>query len=219
MKSKKTILNGDQVNLVAELTQAYDAKPEEIMFFEADQEPFLGYDLSCKMLNRLLNPQGIDAFPVPSAFDDSIQMKVVLTNRDGSTRSNVGVANKNETDENGNPLTNEQLIALANSRGLRSTLRSASINLIELHKNRGKVTSIADGGKSNSAALIGQAHVLGKEIGLIYTDSEGNTNKQLWRRALIYRYGVEHSNELSESGLADFVAFLQALRPAQRAAA
>lgn len=222
MIKNKQFLNGDQVALVAELTETYKIKREEIKFFEGDPEPFIGYEASCKMLNTLINPKGIDAFPVESPFEDSIEMKVVITNRDDSTRSNVGVANKNETDEDGQQLSKEQLITLANARALRSTLRMASINLIELHKNGGNL-SVSSNGKSNRASLLAQAHALGRELGFIFddVDAEGKkfANKKLWHRLVLNRYSVDQSGDLDDRRLADFVAFLRSCRAPQVAAA
>jgi hypothetical protein len=56
-------------------------------------------------------------------------------------------------------------------------------------------------------------------MGYIFNDSNGTTNKSVWRTLISNRYGVSSCEELSDEYLADFVAFLNTIRPLRKVAA
>ncbi len=201
-------LNNEQAALVAELVMTYGIEADDVIFFESDPKPFLMYEANCVLANHLANISCIDAEPVPSVSDDAVTVRCTLTLSDGRVRSACGVANTAEQIR-GKESSSQQLYYLAVSRAMRSALRSAGIDLIKRHfdvKNGEDVLDFKP--KSNINALLGQAHKLGAEIGFIT-----GSDKSAWRAVLRNRYGVETSGELSEKGLADFVAFLRSLVP------
>ena len=202
----------EQNHLIAELSATYGVEPEEIIFFHGDPKPLFAYEAGCVIANALTDLRGIDIEPVNNGFIDSISYRCILTRTDGASRSAVGVANINETDENGKKLTTPQLEVLASGRAFRNVLRVAGIDLLKLHNQAMHgVVPFGATPKTNYANLLGQAHHLGQMAGLIIGD-----DKSAWRTILRNRYGVNHSNELSESQLADFVAVLNTLVPQTR---
>jgi hypothetical protein len=207
------ILSAEQSALVAELTTAYGIEPEDIIFFGNDPKPFLTYEATCALCNQLTNMHDISIEPQPSGFVDSLAYRCTLTLSDGRTRSAVGVANIKETADE-KPMSEQQLVQVASSRAIRNALKTAGIDLLKLHLQfvRGEVDSLNF--KSNYASLIAQAHILGKEAGLINGD-----DKFAWYRLIENRYGQLSSNSLSETELADFVAVLKTLVPQVKRAA
>lgn len=210
---KQKVLNAEQNALVVELTENYGIEPEEIMFFQNEAKPFFTYEATCALINRLTGVQDITIEPMQSGMTDSLSLRCALLTREGYTRSAVGVANFNETID-GVKMSEQQIYSLASSRAIRNALRTAGIDLIKLHNQISKGEVIDFKVKSNFAALIGQAHQLGKEAGLIVGE-----DKSAWRVVLNNRYGKSKSNELSEDELADFVAVLKTLVPQGKAAA
>lgn len=212
---KQKILNAEQSALVVELTETYNIKPEEIMFFSDDPNPFLSYEAMSKLANRLANLPDIDIEPIPSVSPDSFSMKCVLTREDGYTRRGVGVVNINETID-GIKMSDTQISALASSRALRNALRNADIDLLQLHnESKSGVATAPKPQASNRAALLFQAHQLGKDAFLIIGEE-----KRPWYNLLKVRYGVSTSSELSEDHqLPDFVAYLKTLVSQKQAAA
>lgn len=212
MNNQQQMLSAEQNALVIELIETYDIEAEDIVFFTGDPKPFFKYEASAVLCRRLAEAHKIEVDPVNSGFPDSIAFKVSLLFSDGYLSSAVGVANLKET-MNGKKMEEDQIKMLATSRAIRSALRAAGIDLMKLHNQTltGKVSQFT--GRSNGAALIAQAHILGKEAGLIIGD-----DKHAWRKILSNRYSMLHSNELSDAELADFVAVLNTLVPQRKAA-
>lgn len=202
------ILNTEQKHLVAELCSAYGISPEEIIFFTDDSTPLFSYEATCVLCNRLTELKGIDLEPVNNGFVDSLSYRCTLTLPDGSTRSAVGVANVNETQDNVR-LSGAQLTALASGRAIRNTLRVAAIDLLKLHARLNKDAIVFSGlPRSNFENLVRQAHALGIEAGQII-----GRDKSPYHAIMQNRYGKTHTNELTEAELADFVAVLKTLVP------
>jgi hypothetical protein len=218
MNNQQTILNGDQTALVVELTQDYGIKPEDIIFFSDSPEPFFSYEANCYLLNQLTDCVAIELSPWPSIAGDSISTKCELTFPGGKVRSDVGVANLAETLD-GQTMSEEQTRSLSKARAIRGAVRTAGIDLVKLHREARSGVKQAAEVKSTRAALLGQAHKLGKDMGYIFNDSNGTTNKSVWRTLISNRYGVSSCEELSDEYLADFVAFLNTIRPLRKAAA
>ncbi|MCW5959299.1 MAG: hypothetical protein KIS76_04000 [Pyrinomonadaceae bacterium] len=206
MKYKMTY---EQAEFAAELCETYGIDPDEVLFFTEDSRPFLTYEATCSLCNRLTELRSINIEPVKTVFPDSLSMKCTLTLASGDTRSAVGVANLNE-EVDGKKLTEAQAYQLASSRAIRAALRTAGIDLLKLH-NQQKTGFSGEKQKSNFNTLLGQAHKLGAAAGLIVGD-----DKSAWRTILSNRYGVFHSNHLAEDELADFVAVLSTLAPKRR---
>lgn len=205
---KQQTLNGEQIALVAELAETYGIEPEEISFFSADAKPFFSYEATCALVNQLTGVQDITIEPMEAVMPDSVSLRCSLLTEAGHTRSAVGVANVNETID-GLQMSDQQIYSLAGSRAIRNALRTAGIDLMKLHlnaKNGGNDLDFKV--KTNVAALIGQAHQLGKAACLIIGD-----DKTTWYALLKNRYNVSKSNELDETQLADFVAVLRTLVP------
>lgn len=203
---RRKILNEQQQSLAIELAETYGIQPEDIIFFGDDTTPFLTYEATCIMANRLADLQDIDLMTVPGVSNDSISLKCVLTLANGRTRGTVGVVNVNETID-GVKMSDSQLIALASARAIRGALQIADIDLMKLHrKENSDVLDFKP--KSQETKLIAQAHILGKEAGLI-----NGEDKTAWYRLLKNRYQVESSNQLSAVYLADFIAVLKTLVP------
>ena len=214
---EQQIFTPEQRALKIELVTTYGLDPEEIIFFSADADPFFGFEACCILCNKLADLHDINTDLPASQFPDSVPVKVSITLADGKTRSSVGVANKGETDGDGNELNSEQIFYLACGRGLRNVLRIANIDLVKLHRERttGVVEPQFSGSPlSNYDNLLRQVHVLGQEADLIIGDDKGP-----WRKIIMNRYGVWHSNELNEEQLADFAAVLRTLVPQVKAAA
>jgi hypothetical protein len=213
MNEPKKVLNSEQSALVAELTAEYGIEPEDILFFDDSAKPFLTYEAASALSNKLADLFQIGVEPVVSPFADSIAVKCTIVTKDGHERSAVGVANRAEK-INDSDISDQQAINLASSRALRNVLRAAGIDLIKLHRQAtgGELTD--KGMKSNRTSLIGQAHKIGVEIGLIFENE-----KAPWRNVLKSRYNVTTSADLTEEQLSDLVAFLNTLKqPAKQAA-
>lgn len=212
MNEPQKILTAEQSALVAELTETYGIEPEEILFFENDKKPFLFYAATCALCNKLMKLQDIDISPAMSVSEDSFALKCSLIFPDGSARRAAGIVNLNETID-GKQMTEPQIFQLASARAIRNALKTANVDLISLHyESKGEVLNFKP--KSNFASLIAQAHQLGKEALLIDGD-----NKRAWYLQIAKRYNANHSNELSEDQLSDFVAFLKTLVPQKAQAA
>lgn len=219
MNNEQKILSGEQTKLVVDLTETYGIKPEDIIFFSNSPEPFFGYEANCILLNRLTDVIGIELEPVPSVAGDAISTRCKLTFPDDKKRSGVGVANLAET-LNGEKMSEEQTRWLSEARAIRIAVRTAGINLVQLHQERKGQPAVSMTGTTgtNRASLLAQAHTLGRELGFIFDDENGPV-KTLWYRVIANRYDVGGSNELDDHRLADFVAFLRSIRPAKAKAA
>lgn len=214
MSEQIKILTAEQTALAAELTMTYGIEPDDVIFFTDDPKPFLTYEATCVLCNQLSDLHNIEIEKVQSFSDDSLSLKCILTLSNGYVRSAVGTANIKETIE-GSAMSEQQAILLASSRAIRNALRTAGIDLMKLHRQATSGEVIDFKIKTNFASLLGQAHQLGVEALLINGD-----NKQAWYLQLGNRYRVNHSNELTEEQLADFVAFLRTLvsQPQRKAA-
>lgn len=205
-----------QMEIVSSIVQAYGTDPNDITFFSDSNEPFLGYETSCVMLNALApDLKDIDAEPLFPTQPDVVSVKVILTDEKGRSRSGLGTVNTNEKDEAGQPLSSQQMQYTALSRGLRSAMRMAGIDLMRLHNAGGKVAEFS--GPDASAErnhLSRQLHALAAEVGYIQ-----GTERAAYSKFLMHRYGVSSSTQLSDELLRDAVAALSALRPPARMAA
>jgi hypothetical protein len=220
MNKPQEILNQPQSALKAELRETYQIDASEILFYNNDTEPFLGHEAACVMLNTLINPLGIEPEIIESRFNDALTMKTTITFADGKFRSGIGVVNVNEKigDE---VMSEQQRQQVASSRSMRSALLSAGIDLIRLHRESRTTGNQEFSGPLRSAnfpRLLAQAHALGEEAGLITRTVEGGKETKAWHAMLWRRYQVNHSNQLSEELLTDFVAALRVIVPAQQAA-
>lgn len=209
------LLSPEQHALVAEFTAAYGIEPEEITFFSGDPKPFFGYEATCTILNRLVDLRSAAIEPKTSPFENSLTLECQIQLNLGfwegwKTFSAVGVADLNEDDGSGNPLSQQQIYQLAAARAIRSVLRLAGVDLVKLHKDKtGSQIQYTGEPKSNFAAMLAQAHILGTEAGLIYATYGDTIDKAAWYAALEHRYQVQHSNALTEDQLADFIGYLK----------
>lgn len=220
MNEPRKILNAEQTALVAELVDAYGIEPEQIAFYDDTAKPFLFYEANAALCNQLTNLAQIGVEPVASQFDDAVAVKCTILTVAGREVSAVGVANLSEKIEESGDISYQQAINLASSRALRSVLRAAGIDLIKLHRQAMTGEVLGFKPKSNYTALLGQAHKLGADAGLIVRQPEtGTTDKSAWYRLLKNRYVAGKSSDLSETQLADFVAVLNTLVPQQSTAA
>ncbi len=227
----KTPLNTQQAAIVAEFCTAYAIEPDDITFFANDpQVPFFGYMASCILLNKLTDVEQIELEPVASISPDSISRRCRLVFPNGSS-SFIAAANINETDDDGKPLSTQQLEWLADSRAIRGAIRAKGLNLLRLHwDSKGEKKEEPVGKAGNTANwteapspfaseyqlyvnMARNAHALGEESGLIKGD-----NKSLWYQALESRYGAKQVSDLNPAEMQDFIAFMQALRPRAKAA-
>lgn len=211
----------DRSALIAELRDCYNIQPDDITFFPDDPRPFLSYEATCIMANRLMpDLRGIEIEPIESPFSDALSVRCVLTLPSGHTRSAVGVVNFNET-LRGEPMGPLQLYQIASSRAIRNALRVASIDLLRLHYAAARAArasaeeapaepASADPLSSNRLNLLRAVHALGTEAGLIRRLAEGVADRTAWGAFLERRYGVRSSADLSDDLLADLMA---ALRP------
>jgi hypothetical protein len=209
-------LSVEQQQIVNEFVQVYDINPDDILFYSEKPEPFFNYKANCVLINRLLNPLNMQVLPFEPETADSIARSVIITLQDAhtrlhATRSSVGVVNLRET-INGEQMSLAQREELAAARAMRQTLRLFGIDLFKLHSSNGQVLDFHV--KSNKAAMLGQAHQLGKALFWI----SGN-EKSAWYFQLATRYNVQHSNELTDIQLSDFVAFMRSLITPQALAA
>lgn len=204
-----------QMEIVSSIVQAYGTDPNDITFFSDSNEPFLGYETSCVMLNALApDLKDIDAEPLFPTQPDVVSVKVILTDEKGRSRSGLGTVNTNEKDEAGQPLSSQQMQYTALSRGLRSAMRMAGIDLMRLHNAGGKVAEFSGPEVPERQRLVRQLHALAEEVGY----SQG-AERTAYKRFLMHRYGVSSSTQLSDELLRDAVAALSALRPPARMAA
>jgi hypothetical protein len=217
MNNQQKILSGEQTALVVELTQDYGIKPEDIIFFSNSADPFFSYEANCYLLNQLTDVVAIELSPVPSIAGDSISTKCELTFPGGKVRSGIGVANLAESLD-GEKMSEEQTRWLSESRAIRTAVRTAGIDFVKLHREARSGVKQRGDVKSNRAALLGQAHKLGRDMGFIW-DDDGKANKGVWKQLLRNRYSVESCDELNDEYLADLVAFLNTIRPVRKAAA
>ena len=217
MKNQQNILTSEQTALIKELVTEYGIEATEVTFFSGDPKPFLGYEATTVLCNYLTDLHDINIEPVQNFFVDSLPLRCKLTLADGRTRSAVGVANVNETDSDNKKLSEQQIYYLASARAIRNALRASGIDLIKLHieqKLTGRRIEYSGSPLSNYDNLLRQVHVLGQEADLIIGEDKGP-----WRKIIMNRYGVWHSNELNEEQLADFAAVLRTLVPQVKAAA
>lgn len=206
MNSPQTILSPQQTQLVAELVESYGIEQSDVFFFAGDPKPFLSYEATCAVANKLTDLLEITIEPVESTFVDSLSLRCRLTLADGRVRTAVGVVNVAERvgDWAMNP---QQLYQTASSRAIRNALRAAGIDLIKLHEqSQNPPVEYTGPARSNRASLIAQAHAIGTEVGFILGDEKGG-----WKRLLLHRYGVETSAALNEDQLADLVAALRGI--------
>lgn len=204
-----------QMEIVSAVTQTYGTDPEDITFFTDAADPFLGYDTSCVLLNRLVpDLADIDHELVPGFSTDTVNVKVRLTDVKGRSRSGLGVVNRSEKGADGHPLSDQQLHYTALSRGLRSACRTAGIDLMRLHYEQGRIAEFT--GSDERKRLLAEVHALGQEVGYIAREGSGY-DKAVWRRFLLNRYGVESSRSLSADSLADLAAALRSIRPRRAA--
>lgn len=217
MTNQQKILNGEQTKLVVELTQDYGIKPEDIIFFSDSAEPFFSYNANCYLLNQLTDVVGIELSPVPSIGGDSISTSCKLTFPGGKVRSGIGIANLSETLD-GEKMSEEQTRWLSESRAIRTAVRTAGIDFVKLHREARTGEKQTSQIKSNRSTLLGQAHKLGRDMGFIF-DEDGTPNKKLWRQLIRNRYSVDSCEDLNDVYLADFVAFLNTIRPLRKEAA
>lgn len=218
MNNQQKILNGEQTALVIELTQDYGIKPEDIIFFSNSAEPFFSYNANCYLLNQLTDVVAIELSPVPSIGGDSISTSCKLTFPGGKMRSGIGIANLSETLD-GETMSEEQTRWLSESRAIRTAVRTAGIDFVKLHREKRNQPVQDSPVKSTRATLLAQAHVLGRDLGFIFNDQQGNTDKGVWRKLIANRYSVSSCEDLSDEWLADLVAFLNTIRPIRKAAA
>lgn len=214
MNESVKILSAEQSAIISELVDNYAIDPEQVIFFAEDgTKPFLKYEAACALSNALLPDLiDIDVVPVQSATGDSYALKCSLIFADGRARRASGVVNFKETID-GEPMNESQIHQLASARAIRNALKTADIDLIGRHyAQKGEILDFKP--KSHYNSLLGEAHQLGKEALLIDGD-----NKRAWYLQIAKRYNVNHSNELSEDQLSDFVAFLKTLVPQQAKAA
>lgn len=204
---KQELLSKEQHVLVAEFAFYYGIEPEQITFFTGDPKPFFDHEASAVLVRALADALGVENEPCTSIYEDAIAIKNRITFRDGSFSSDVGIANLNET-VNGKKLTREQVKRLATSRATRGSLVNAGIDLLVLHNramNRGEEEIKI---KSNRTRLLASSHIDGKAACLIVGD-----DKSMWYRLLKARYGVDHSNDLSDERLKEWAAFVSSLVP------
>lgn len=209
-------LTAEQQQLVNELVKAYGIEPDQVLFYNEKPDPFFTYEAVCALCNQLTDLAEISVETIPSPFANSIAARCTLVSENGR-RSAEGFANISQT-INGEKMTEPQLLGLASSRAMRNALKLANINLFTAHKRAqttGEITSASEGGDNYRNALIGQAHALGGEAGLIF-----GSDKRAWRRQMAIRYGgIESSKDLSEAQLLDWIAFLRTLVPASNSVA
>lgn len=209
MHNRQEVFTHEQLKLREEFTTAYGIDPEEIIFFSDDPNPFFTYEATCVVLNTLRpDLKAINIQQVESGFVDSLTFRCELTFDDGRVRTAVGVVNVAEQVD-GKAMGIQQLQQTASARAIRNALRTAGIDLVRSHRDQSGTST-----RTAYAALLAQAHILGKESGLI-TD----TGKELWHSFLLTRYGVFHSNELGAELLSDLVATLKVMKPHHRQAA
>lgn len=209
MNETQKQLTPEQSALTAELVETYDIEPASVLFFDNTPKPFLMYQASSTLCNFLANISCIDVEPVPSVKSDSFTVRCTLTLPDGRVRSDCGVVNINENIDGKTP-SDQQIYNLAASRALRYALRSAGIDLIKRHHRAMKGENVLDFNVTKSAynSLLAQAHQIGTEKYLI-----AGSDKTLWYHELWSRYKVQHSNQLDQKQLADFVAYLTGYEP------
>lgn len=217
MNNQQKLLSGEQTALVVELTQDYGIKPEDIIFFSNSPEPFFSYNANCYLLNQLTDVVAIELSPVPSIGGDSISTGCKLTFPGGKIRSGIGIANLSETLD-GETMSEEQTRWLSESRAIRTAVRTAGIDFVKLHREARTGIKQPSQVRSNRSTLLAQAHKLGTDMGFIFKNEDGSTNKKLWRQFIYNRYSVNSCEDLSDEWLADFVAFMNTIRPIRKAA-
>ncbi|MBX7170180.1 MAG: hypothetical protein K1X72_04430 [Pyrinomonadaceae bacterium] len=215
MSEKQKNWTNIQAQIAADLCLTYGIDEEEIIFFGDNPKPLLSYEATCVLCNQLTNLKGIQIEPVASPFQDSFTVRCILTLNNGDKRESWGVTNKNEIVD-GATLSESQIFQSASSKAIRNALRAAGIDLIRLHNQmkNGENELIYSPTKNAITTLLAQAHILGKEAELIILDPvTKQVDKTAWHRLIRNRYGKNHSNELSEAALTDFVAVLKTLVP------
>jgi hypothetical protein len=221
MTNQQKILNGEQTKLVVELTQDYGIKPEDIIFFSDNADPFFSYEANCYLLNQLTDVVGIELEPVASIAGDSISTRCELTFPGGKTRSGIGVANLAETLD-GEKMSEEQTRWLSESRAIRTAVRTAGIDFRETSPRsqvRRETTSTAHV-KSNRAALLGQAHAARAAIWVLFGTTTGRPNKGVCETAdLQSLFGRELRGSQRRIPRRSLLHFLNTIRPVRKAAA
>lgn len=221
MNQKQNNLTETQEVFASELSMTYGIDREDILFFGNDPKPFLSYEATCVLCNQLTCLKGIQIEPVASPFQDSFTIRCTLTLENGDKREAFGVTNKNELVE-GKQMSESQIFQSASSKAIRNALKAAGIDLIRLHNQMKNGENLFDFYPANNSynSLLRQAHKLGEEAELIVYDPASKTHhKAGWYRLIKNRYAKNHSNELTEVELADFVAVLKTLVPQQQAIA
>lgn len=213
-EKQQTILTPEQQRIVNEFRSYYDIQPEEIIFFDSEPVPFIGYEATCRLCNLLAEIRRIDIGIAGEQFPDASAFRCEIELPGGTVRAAVGVVNRGET-INGKSLSTQQIAFVGQARAIRNALRASGIDLYRLHRewmDRGEVPQANP--KSLRNNLLAEIHALGEEAGLIEGES-----KRGWYRLLHYRYDAKTSAELTDDQLADFAAVLKTLVPQGRRAA
>ncbi len=207
MNTKEKTYTKQQHQLIAELCATYGLEPDQIIFFNDDPRPHFDREATAVLIHALTDAVGIEDDLVPSHLDDTICVKYRITFPDGSFAGSTGAANIREL-KNGEPMSRQEIQSLATSRASRSALTNRGIDLLKLHHQRLHRNVAEMPVKSTRAKLISEAHVLGEEKGLIC----GN-DKTKWQAELYNNFSVINSNELNDTQLGEFVAYLKTIAP------
>lgn len=210
------------MEIVSSIVERYKTDPNDITFFE-DNEPFLGYETSCVMLNRLV-PQitDIDHEVEQAILPDSIQIKVRLTSETGHKRSGLGVVNRNEANTEGKTLSEQQLIYTALSRGLRAAMKIFGIDLMQIHLT-GINAPLPFPTNDARQKLLNEVHALGEEVGFINrkkaVTGETVVDKTGWKTFLMHSFGESSCNGLDDDDLRSIAALLRSIKNGAKKAA
>lgn len=202
----------DQETLALEFQQAYGIEPKQVSFDGEQLEPIFDFEA----LNRLVHTLG--NFPMISTdLNEVIKDANLVTATcdiavsDGRVRHVTAGAVIGEVLPNGSIIQDVgQALNVAQARALRGGLRAVGFDVVRAHRERGEAPLPLNLVKESDSRTkdLAQAHILGKQAGLITQDGD----KSLWSRLIsMWFSGKTSSADLTDEELVIFVARLRGL--------
>ncbi|MBD0370299.1 MAG: hypothetical protein ICV60_05650 [Pyrinomonadaceae bacterium] len=201
-----------QEDVAREFMEAYGIERQQISFDVDSPDPIFDFDA----LNLLVHTLG--NFPVISTDLDKVEEKTGLvtatcdiTVPDNRMRHVTAASFIGETLPGGSIVGNyTQALNVAQARALRKGLRAVGFDVVRAHRQSSEAPLTLNMVSETDSRTkdLAQAHILGKEMGLI----QGG-DKTLWSRLISIWFGGRASSaELSDEELVIFVARLRGLK-------
>jgi hypothetical protein len=206
----------EQETLALEFQNAYGIEPRSISFDGEQPEPIFDFE----SLNRLVHTLG--NFPMISTDLSQVVQEANLVIAtcdiqvpDERLRHVTAGAVIGERLPNGSTIQDAaQALNVAQARALRAGLRAVGFDVVRAHRQQGEAPLPLNLVKESDSRTkdLAQAHILGKQAGLIAADG----NKELWSRLIsMWFNGKTSSADLTDEELVIFVARLRGLASSQ----